>query len=75
MSCQAYKGSVDGMFQSVLAFGELLEMILQVAQGIGYTWGGVCRQRYLFLEQSDQRVGVYQQRMTKEWLSTVRGYS
>ena len=54
------------MFQSVLAFGELLEMILQVAQGIGYTWGGVCRQRYLFLKQSDQRVGVHQQRTTKE---------
>jgi len=35
------------VFQSILAFGELLEMVLQVAQGIGYGWEGVCREQHL----------------------------
>jgi len=35
------------MFQSVLTFGQLLEMVLQVAQGIRDGWGGVCRERHL----------------------------
>jgi len=28
-------------------FGQLLEMVLQVAQGISDSWGGVCRERHL----------------------------
>jgi len=28
-------------------FGQLLEMVLQVAQGIGDDWRGVCRERHL----------------------------
>ena len=35
------------MFRSVLTFGQLLEMVLQVAQGVSDGWGGVCRERHL----------------------------
>ena len=35
------------MFQSVLTFGQLLEMVLQIAQGISDGQGGVCREQYL----------------------------
>jgi len=35
------------VFRSVLMFGQLLEMVLQVVQGVGDGWGGVCRERYL----------------------------
>ena len=35
------------MFQSVLTFGQLLEMVLQVAQGVSDGWGGVHRERHL----------------------------
>jgi len=28
-------------------FGQLLEMVLQVAQGIGDGWGGICRKQHL----------------------------
>jgi len=35
------------MFQSVLTFSQLLEIVLQVAQGISNSWGGVCRERHL----------------------------
>ena len=35
------------MFRSVLSFSQLLEMVLQVAQGIGNSWGGVCREQHL----------------------------
>ena len=35
------------MFQSVLTFGQLLEMVLQVAQGVGDGWGSVCREQHL----------------------------
>jgi len=35
------------MFQSVLTFGQLLEIVLQVAQGVSDSWGGVHRKRHL----------------------------
>jgi len=35
------------MFRSVLAFGELLEMMLQVAQNVSYAWRDICRQQHL----------------------------
>jgi len=35
------------VFQSVLTFGQLLEMVLQIAQGISDGWGSVCRERHL----------------------------
>ena len=41
---QAHKSSIDSVFQSVLAFSELLEMVLQIAQGVSYSWGGVRRE-------------------------------
>ena len=35
------------MFRSILAFSQLLEMMLQVAQGVSYAWRGICRQQHL----------------------------
>jgi len=35
------------MSQSVLTFGQLLEIVLQVAQGVSNSWGGVHRERHL----------------------------
>ena len=35
------------MFRNVLTFGQLLEMVLQVAQGISDGWGGVCKEQHL----------------------------
>ena len=35
------------MFRSVLMFGQLLEMVLQVAQGVSDGRGGVYRERHL----------------------------
>jgi len=35
------------VFRSVLTFGQLLEMVLQVAQDVSDGWGGVCRERHL----------------------------
>jgi len=35
------------VFQSVLTFGQLLEIVLQVAQGVSDGWGGVCREQHL----------------------------
>jgi len=35
------------VFQSVLTFSQLLEIVLQVAQGVGNGWGGVRRERHL----------------------------
>jgi len=35
------------VFRSVLTFGQLLEMVLQVAQGISNGWGGVCKEQHL----------------------------
>ena len=35
------------MFRSILMFGQLLEMMLQVAQGVGDGWRGVHRERHL----------------------------
>jgi len=35
------------MFQSVLTFSQLLEMVLQVAQDIGNSWRGVRREQHL----------------------------
>jgi len=35
------------VFRSVLTFGQLLEMVLQVAQGVSDGWGGICRERHL----------------------------
>jgi len=35
------------VFRSILTFGQLLEMVLQVAQGVGDGWGGVRRERHL----------------------------
>jgi len=50
-------------------FGQLLEMVLQVAQGVSDGWGGVCRERYLswskvirgpeLLVEGDRRAAVY----------------
>ena len=57
------------MFQSILAFGELLEMVLQIAQGIGYSWGlsaesdisfrAECSEDQSLLVEDDQRVAVH----------------
>ena len=47
MGCQVCKGGVDSIFQSILTFGQLLEIVLQVAQGIDNGWEGVCRERHL----------------------------
>jgi len=47
LGCQACEDSVDGVFQSVLMFGQLLKMVLQVAQGVGNSWGGVHREQHL----------------------------
>jgi len=35
------------MFRSILMFGQLLEIVLQVAQGVGDGWRGVHRERHL----------------------------
>jgi len=35
------------VFRSILTFSQLLEMVLQVAQGIGDGWGGVRREQHL----------------------------
>ena len=35
------------MFRSVLMFGQLLKMVLQVAQGVSDGWGGVRREQHL----------------------------
>jgi len=35
------------VFQSVLTFGQLLEMVLQVAQDVSNGWGGIHRERHL----------------------------
>jgi len=35
------------VFRSILMFGQLLEMVLQVAQGVGDGWGGVHREQHL----------------------------
>jgi len=39
--------NVGSVFQSVLIFSQLLEMVLQVAQGVGDGWRSVCRKRHL----------------------------
>jgi len=35
------------VFRNVLTFGQLLEMVLQVAQGISDGWEGVCKEQHL----------------------------
>jgi len=35
------------MFRSLLTLGQLLEMVLQIAQGISNSWGDICREQYL----------------------------
>jgi len=35
------------VFRSILTFGQLLEMVLQVAQGASDGWGGVRREQHL----------------------------
>ena len=35
------------MFQSILMFGQLLKMVLQVAQDVSDGWGGVRREQHL----------------------------
>jgi len=57
------------VLRSVLTFGQLLEMVLQVAQGIGDGWGGVRRERHLswsgvirepeLLAEGDRRAAVH----------------
>jgi len=57
------------VLQSVLTFGQLLEMVLQVAQGVGDGWGGVRRERHLswskvirgpeLLAEGDRRAAVH----------------
>jgi len=69
LGCQAHKGSVDSVFQSILAFGELLEIVLQVAQGVGYSWGvfvgsdisfgAECSEDWSLLVEGDWRVAVH----------------
>jgi len=57
------------VFRSILTFGQLLEIVLQIAQGIGNGWGDVCRERHLswsgvirgleLLVEGDQRAAVH----------------
>jgi len=35
------------VFRSILTFGQLLEIVLQIAQGVGDSWGGVRREQHL----------------------------
>jgi len=35
------------VFRSILTLGQLLEMVLQMAQGVGNGWGDVCREQHL----------------------------
>jgi len=52
------------VFRSVLTFGQLLEIVLQVAQGVGDSWGGCLQGATSLLEWSDQRARVCEQRAT-----------
>jgi len=66
---QAREGNVNSVLRSILTFGQLLEMVLQVAQGIGDGWGGVRRERHLswsrvirgpeLLAEGDRRAAVH----------------
>jgi len=57
------------VLRSVLTFGQLLEMVLQIAQGVGDGWGDVRRERHLswsgvirgpeLLAEGDRRVAVH----------------
>jgi len=47
LGCQVHKGSIDSVFRSILTFGQLLEMVLQVAQDVSDGWGGIRRERHL----------------------------